>query len=65
MASMPWRGAKAKDDVAAEERSEAAIGGVAVVKPASRVSLVQLSAWTHDGFAADRSLASLVSGYRF
>ena len=50
--------------VVAEERSEAAIGCVAVVKPAHAVCQVKHIARIRDCYAVDRSLAPLLSDYR-
>ena len=49
--------------VAADERSEAAIGGEAVVNQATSSCQVKAVFWFYDGFAAERSLAPLVSCY--
>jgi len=50
---------------AAEERSEAAIGGVAVVKPESTIYLKHRTTRLYVCSATDRSLAALLSGYRY
>ncbi|PWK45653.1 hypothetical protein C7534_101241 [Pseudomonas sp. OV226] len=50
--------------VAADEQREAAFGCEAVVIPLCKVCLTHRTAWFHDCFAAERSLALLVSCYR-
>ncbi|KAF2393913.1 hypothetical protein [Pseudomonas frederiksbergensis] len=49
--------------VAAAEHREAAFGGEAVAKPERAVFLKHRVARSHDGFAAERSLAVLGSCY--
>ena len=48
----------------AEERSEAAFEREAVANSARAFSLDGRNLMVYDGFAADRSLAGLLSGYR-
>ena len=50
--------------VVAEERSEAAIGCVAVANPGNVFYLTHRVRWFYDCYAVDRSLAPLLSDYR-